>query len=172
MTRRATTPSPDTPPGGVTRYRDRIFDDKRVDPYQAIRKYQEPTVCTACSAIFRRGRWTLGSAPAGARHEVCPACRRIRDKLPAGRLTLEGAYYAGHRDEVLALVRREAENERAEHPLNRLMEIEEHRDCAIVSTTDIHTPPRIGTALLRAYRGELETRYGHDEYSVRVVWRR
>jgi hypothetical protein len=41
-----------------------------------------------------------------------------------------------------------------------------------VTTTDIHTPHRIGNALERAYQGELETHYGHDEYSVRVTWRR
>lgn len=172
MTRRAAIPSPRTPPGGVTRYRDRIFDDKRVDPYQARGKYHEPTICAECGAVFHRGRWIAGSPPNGAHCDRCPACRRIHDKLPAGWVTLEGAFYAEHRDELLRLVRREAEYERREHPLNRIMAIEERPARAIVSTTDIHTPHRIGTALKRAFHGELETRYGHDEYSVRVIWRR
>ena len=40
-----------------------------------------------------------------------------------------------------------------------------------VSTTDIHLPQRIGEALKRAYDGEFDMHYGHDEYRVRV-WRR
>ena len=172
MTRRTTVRTPDTPPGGVARRSQRVFDDQRVDPYQARGKYQEPTVCADCGAVFRRGRWVLGAAPDGAHRDRCPACRRIRDKLPAGSLTLEGAFYAAHREEVLHLVRHEAESERSEHPMNRIMELEEHPDRAVVTTTDIHTPHRIGNALERAYQGELDTRYGDDEYSIRVTWRR
>jgi NMD protein affecting ribosome stability and mRNA decay len=172
MTRRTDIRSPDTPPGGVKRYRDRILDDKRADPYQPRGKYREPTVCSDCQAVFHRGRWGSSAAPEDAHRDRCPACRRIRDKLPAGRVTLEGAFYAEHRDELMRLVRHEAANERAEHPLNRIMGVEEYADRAVVSTTDIHTPHRIGTALERAYQGELDIRYGKDEYSVRVHWQR
>ncbi len=172
MTRRTAVPTPDTPPGGVTRYRDRILDDKRVDPYQPRGKYREPTVCTDCGAVFRRGRWVLGEAPDGAHRDRCPACRRVRDKLPAGWVTLEGPFYAAHREELLQLVRHEAESERAEHPLNRIMGLEEHADRAIITTTDIHTPHRIGNALERSCQGELKIHYAEGEYSVRVNWRR
>ncbi|HTS24206.1 MAG TPA: BCAM0308 family protein, partial [Casimicrobiaceae bacterium] len=135
-------------------------------------KYREPTVCTDCGAVFHRGRWSVASIPDGAHRDRCPACRRVRDKLPAGWITLEGAFYGEHRDELLRLARHEAEKEGAEHPLNRIMSVDERPGKAIVSTTDIHTPRRIGTALRRAYEGELEIRYGDDEYSVRVLWRR
>jgi len=173
MTRRTTVRTPDTAPGaGVGRRSQRVFDDQPGDPYQARGKYQEPAVCTDCGAVFRRGRWAHGEAPGGAHHDRCPACRRIRDKLPAGRLTLEGAFYAEHRDELLRLVRHEAESERSQHPINRIMAIEEQPDRAVVTTTDIHTPHRIGNALERSYQGELDMRYGEDEYSIRVTWRR
>ena len=169
---RMTVRTPDTPPGSVPRYRDRIFDDKREDPYQARGKYHEPTVCTDCGAVFQRGRWAWGDAPEGAPRDRCPACRRIRDKLPAGSVTLEGDFYAEHREELLRLVRNEAEHERGEHPMNRIMDIDERPDGAVVTTTDIHTPHRIGAALSRAYRGQIDMRYGEHEYSVRVSWRR
>ena len=172
MTRRTPPRTPDTPIGGVTRYRDRIFDDLRHDPYQAKGKYAEPTVCETCGAVFRRGRWHWASAPQGAHREHCPACRRIHDKLPAGVVTLSGAFASSHREELLRLVHREAEQERKEHPLNRIMQVSEGPDEVVVTTTDIHTPRRIGTALERAYRGELETRYGEDEYTLNVQGRR
>src|SRR6266508_4227219 len=156
MTRRSSVRTPDTPPGGVPRRTQRILNDQRVDPYQARGKYEEPTVCSDCGAVFHRGRWAHGEAPDGASRNRCPACWRIREKLPAGRVVLEGPFYAAHRDELLRLVRHEADNERSEHPINRIMDIEEEGERAVVTTTDIHTPHRIGTALERAYQGELE----------------
>jgi NMD protein affecting ribosome stability and mRNA decay len=172
MTRRNSVRTPDAPPGSVPRRNQRVLNDERLDPYQARGKYQEPTVCSDCGAVFRRGRWAHGDAPDGANRDRCPACRRIREKLPAGWVVLEGPFYAAHRDELLRLVRHEADNERLEHPINRIMDIEEHSERAVVTTTDIHTPHRIGTALERAYQGELEMRYGDEEYSIRVSWRR
>lgn len=172
MTRRHQTKSPDAPIGGVTRYRDRIFDDLRHDPYQAKRKYAEPTLCETCGAVFHRGRWHWGDAPSGAQRERCPACQRIRDKLPAGVVTMSGKFLVAHRDEILKLVRHEARIEREEHPLNRIMDVHEGPDEIVVTTTDIHTPRRIGAALERAYRGQVETRYGEDEYTLHVHWRR
>jgi hypothetical protein len=41
-----------------------------------------------------------------------------------------------------------------------------------ITTTDIHLPRRIGTALKRAYDGDLDVRFGEDEYAVRVRWHR
>ena len=172
MVRRTTIPTPDTPPGGVTRYRDRIFDDLRHDPYQARAKYKEPAVCSDCKAVLRRGAWRWASAPKDAAAVRCPACRRIHDKLPAGQVILAGEFLKEHRNELVQLVRNEGEHERSEHPLHRIMDIEEHPEGIVVTTTDIHSPRRIGHALESAYQGELELTYGEDEYSVRVHWRR
>jgi hypothetical protein len=103
---------------------------------------------------------------------LCPACQRIRDKLPAGEVTLEGTFVNAHRTELVQLVHNQAKHEREEHPMNRIMDLDEGADRVHVSTTDIHLPQRIGEALKRAYDGELEVHYGHDEYTVRVHWRR
>ena len=168
MRRRA----PTTTAGPAARYRARIFDDKRHDPYQPAGKYTEPTRCRDCGAIYRKGRWQWGEAPEGARVDACPACRRTQDRLAAGTLVLEGAFLAAHRAELLKLIHNEAEHERREHPLHRIMHIDEPGDRVEVSTTDIHLPQRIGEALKRAYDGELGVQYGHDEYTVRVHWQR
>ena len=84
MTRRAAVRAPETPPGGVRRFGDRIYDDKRVDPYQARGKYHEPTTCTDCGAVFRNGRWTWGDAPKdGYRKKIAIATPDMGDGLPA-----------------------------------------------------------------------------------------
>ena len=42
----------------------------------------------------------------------------------------------------------------------------------VITTTDVHLPRRIGEALKDAHQGELDVRFGDNEYSVRVVWHR
>ena len=160
------------PPTGIPRYRDRIFNDQRHDPYQARGKYKEPTVCADCGTLFEKGRWRWASSPPEAHQGLCPACQRTRDDYPAGSVTLEGEFLKAHRDELLHLVRNEADAERSEHPIHRIMRIDEEGEALVVTTTDVHSPRRIAHALESAYRGDLEIRYGEDEYTVRVHWQR
>ena len=166
---------PGSPRGAIgqfSRHGARVLDSERHDPYQVAGKYSEPTQCGSCHAVYHHGRWQWASAPPASHMTLCPACRRLSDKLPAGVVTLEGAFVVAHRTELVQLARHEAEHEGKEHPLNRIMAIDDLPDRVQVSTTDIHLPQRIGEALERAYDGELEVRYGSDDYSVRVTWRR
>src|SRR5437870_1953184 len=125
MSKRTVPPGSNVPLGGNLRYRDRIFENKRLDPYQARGKYKEPTRCGTCGAVFRRGRWQWGVAPDDSALVSCPACQRIRDKLPAGLIALEGSFVAAHKDELVHLIRNEAKAESDEHPMHRIMNIEE-----------------------------------------------
>ena len=110
--------------------------------------------------------------PEQAAEARCPACRRVRDKLPAGTLVLEGPFVDAHQDEIVHLIRNEAERERREHPLHRVMEIAPGPARIQVATTDIHLPQRLGEAVRRAFDGELNVKYGADDYTARVHWRR
>lgn len=168
---RSTTHAPKAPPGQTMRHGRRVLDDTRHDPYQAPRKHAGAAHCTGCGAVYESGRWRWGEAPAGAQDDVCPACRRTKDRLPAGRLVLEGPAIAAAHDEVLALVRHVAQHEREEHPLNRILQIDDRGDRIEISTTDIHLPQRIGEAMKHAHHGALSVRYGSDDYSVRLRWR-
>ena len=158
--------------GHVKRYGRRVLDDPRHDPYEPPGKYREPTRCADCGAVYRRGRWQWRNPPPDATPTVCPACRRVHDDMPAGRLAIAGPYALAHRDEIVALVRHEAEHERAEHPENRVMRIDVHDDHVDVATTDIHLPQRLGQAVKRAHGGNLVIHYGKDEYSVQLRWTR
>jgi hypothetical protein len=172
MTARKTVPTPLTPPGGIARHGTAIYDDPQHDPYATRQKYAEPTVCTDCGAVFRRGRWQWGEAPAAAQPALCPACHRVRDRLPAGTVTLEGPFVVEHRGDLLGLIRNQEKLEKGERPLHRIMAIDDAGDRIVVTTTDIHLPRRIGDALKSAHEGELDIRYGAGEYSVRVRWNR
>lgn len=152
--------------------RDRLIQENRDDPYQARHKPTEPTVCPTCGAVFHEGRWQWLARPAQAHEELCPACRRTQEEMPAGYVSVTGDFFNAHRDELLQLVKNEEAREKGEHPLKRIMKIEDEDGGVQVTTTDIHLARRIGDALHGAYQGELEYHYNENEHLLRVVWTR
>ncbi len=149
---------------------DGIFKERVHDAYKAKAKLPEPTVCSQCGAVFHEGRWQWRQAPANAHQETCPACHRIHDHYPAGFLTMKGEFFKSHRAEIMHLVRNHEKHERAEHPLKRIMEVEEKDGATLVTTTDIHLARGIGEALHHAYQGELEFHYNPEQNLLRVSW--
>jgi hypothetical protein len=140
------------------------------DAYKSKGKLPEPSACPECGAVFLEGRWQWGIAPEHAHMETCPACHRIHDHFPAGFLTLEGPFFLAHREEIMRLVHNEEKREKVEHPLQRIMGIEERDDEVLVTTTDIHLARRIGEAVRHAYQGELQFHYNPGEDLLRVLW--
>jgi hypothetical protein len=165
---------PQAKPHADRRHWGRAQKDGVLDPYKRPQKLHEPTRCPQCGAIYHAGRWQW-SAPAGMgeAHEVlCQACHRINDHYAAGVVTLSGTSVQKHRAEIVRLVRHQAEAERNEHPLNRIIDIEEAADRVVINTTDIHLPRRIGEAVKRAFHGVVTYHYDEDGYFVRVDWHR
>ena len=151
---------------------DGLFQERVHDTYKARRKLPEPTVCPQCGAVFYEGRWQWGKATADAHRETCPACHRTHDHFPAGFLTLQGAFFLAHREEVMHLVHNVEKRERTEHPLKRIMAVEEEDSATLVTTTDIHLARGIGEALHHAYQGDLAFHYNPQEYLLRISWER
>ncbi len=159
------------PPGRAPRG-DRRIQEYEHDTYKTKGKLPEPTACPQCGAVFHKGRWTWDPKPQGAHETLCPACHRIKDHYPKGLLTLKGAFLAQHYDEIHGLVRNEEAKEKAEHPLSRIMKIEQQDDATVISTTDTHLPRRIGETLHHAYEGEFNFHYDQGEEFIRVFWER
>jgi NMD protein affecting ribosome stability and mRNA decay len=154
------------------RHIDRAMQDPIQDPYAAKGKPAGPAICPDCGAVFRRGRWQWGEASESARPHLCAACRRVRERSPAGTVRIQGAFVDAHRGEILRTVRNEEAREKRTHPMQRIMTLREAREAIEVTTTDIHVARRIGEALRSAFRGTLVLRYSPHEYRVRVSWSR
>lgn len=151
---------------------DQLRPEQVHDAYKAKEKLPEPTVCPDCGAVWHGGRWTWGAADPSAHRTRCPACSRIHDRFPAGYVTIEGAFYAQHRDEVLNLVRNCEKAEKAEHPLERIMAIEDEGAATVVTTTSAHIARRIADALHDAWKGTLDLHYNKAQDLFRARWHR
>ncbi len=152
--------------------KDRLMQERGHDVYRSRAKLPEPTRCTECGVVYLKGRWVWAEAPEGAAPAVCPACRRISDRFPAGQIDIRGGFFAEHRDEILNLVHNVENKEKTDHPMERIMAIEELPEGAGITTTGIHLARGIGSALTRAYNGALTVRYLEGENFVKVAWTR
>jgi NMD protein affecting ribosome stability and mRNA decay len=157
---------------GVFRSKEQIPPEPSQDSYKSKDKLPEPTRCPVCGATYHNGRWTWDPAPAGAHETMCPACHRTRDKFPAGYVTLQGEFLIQHRDEILKIVRNCEAKEKSEHPLERIMAIEDAGDGVLVTTTGAHLARDIAGRLHSAYKGTLDFHYGKEENRLRVTWSR
>ena len=152
---------------------DRLIKEKIHDPYMARSKPREPTVCPECKVVFSGGRWQwLDDVPENANQETCPACARIKDRVPAGFLTLKGDFFTQHRDEIMNLVNNKVETENKHHPMKRIMDIEDDGEQTVITFTEMHLPRGVAEAVNSAYKGDLKIDYLKEESMVRINWER
>lgn len=152
--------------------RDRLLKEQVHDPYVNKQKIKEPAACPDCGAVYRKGAWHWEAAPENTQAHSCPACKRVRDRLPAGYLSLRGDYFAGHRDEILNLVDNIATQAKQSHPLKRIMNIETSADETLITLTDTHLTREIGDAINKSQGGNLDVQYGEGSDILRVFWQR
>jgi NMD protein affecting ribosome stability and mRNA decay len=158
--------------GGFRYGREQLMQGKAPDAYRRGAKLPEPARCRDCGAVYRRGRWTWGSAGEAPRPVRCPACARIREQMPAGYVRLSGAYLEANRVDIVHRLRRCEAAESRSHPLQRIMAVAREDGGLMVTTTDSHLARRLGEALVKSFKGATEYRYAREDNLLRVSWRR
>jgi len=150
----------------------KLIKEKIHDPYMARCKPTEPTVCSECGVVFSSGRWQwMENAPDNPKMILCPACQRIHDRVPAGYLTLQGSFYNEHKEEIAKLIQNHADRQEQDHPLKRLMKIEDQKDnSTLVTVTEHHLATSLGKAIESAFQGDLDIQYTDEDTIVRVYW--
>lgn len=151
---------------------DQTAVERRDNPYRGGSKFSEPTLCPICGLVFHSGRWQQEEPPLSATRHLCPACQRVRDKVPAAQLNLIGAFFTQHRKEIMNLIYNTEAKERLEHPLERIMDIDDKNGETFITFTGVHIANRIGAAVEHAYQGNLSTRYVDRESLQRLTWSR
>jgi len=153
--------------------RDRTLRERKHDPYRAERKLPSPSACRDCGVVYNSGRWerpTLGVEVEAT--ELCPSCQRVRERNPAGILTVSGEFLHSHRDEILGLIKNLEARRVTDHPLQRIMNASDDSEGMLVETTDFHLCRALGDALHAAYGGDLSYHYEKEGSLLRVHWSR
>lgn len=152
---------------------DRLVREEVHDTYKIRGKLAEPTRCPQCGAIYHNGRWSWSDdPPAEADEQLCSACHRINDRYPAGEVSLEGDFVGRHKEELIGLARNIEATERNEHPMNRIIDVQEESGRLLITTTDVHLPRRIGKAIHAAWEGDLQIHFDDEGYFASVNWQR
>ena len=159
---------------------------KRVDHeagrHRPSRAMSEPAVCIDCRAVYADRRWTAAeSASSSERHKnwrpeeqiLCPACQQIRSGEPRGFVYLDGDFFVAHHEEIEQLLNNEAERASEDNPLARIIELKRGSGHQLtVSTTTEHLAQRLGHALEKAFGGDTQYDFSHENKLARVNWLR
>jgi hypothetical protein len=155
------------------RRRDKGIKQERHDVYKHKGKLIEGTTCTTCGVAYSKGRWVWKYEGEPSKKITCPACRRIKDRHPAGYIELSGDFFKENQEEIINLVRNVEESHKAEHPMQRIICIRTKRDkSTLVETTGVHLARRIGDSISRAYQGEYSMQYADNYNRIRIQWER
>ena len=158
---------------------------KRVDHdsgrHRPSKAPSEPAVCRECGAIYASRRWYNPDSVTSTKHRfalparetTCPACKQASDGEPQGFLYVDGEFVTTHREEVENLIRNEVERAGEDNPLARIIAFKEgdgHK--LVVTTTTEHLVQRLGQALEKAFGGEVQYDFSHENKLARVNWER
>jgi hypothetical protein len=148
----------------------RIVKPKHHDTYVHRKKSADAFVCDQCGVVSFGGKWRWGAPPLADVHGgLCPACERIRDRYPAGTLTIP-ASLVGDREELIGLIGNIERRESAEHPLERVIRIEESEEGATVTTTGIHLARCLASKLSRRFGRKAKLRYPEEQHLLFASW--
>ncbi len=147
------------------------------DPYAMKSAPAGEAICPKCKAVFKDKRWFLDDELYEELKEIdtvpqiiCPACRKAIDKYAMGYLYLSGEFWETHKDDIMRLINNEVERARGLNPLHQIIDIYEEDGRTVIETTTDQLAQRLGRAIYKAYKGDLEFRWSKGNKLVRVYW--
>ncbi len=141
-------------------------------------------VCPKCYAVFDGKKWN-GAAPIRRQElkrldrTICPACRRVRDKIVFGTVYLDGEVVASRSGEILKMIRREEENKQARDHSSRILDIRHDGRKMTIRTANSPLAIHIAKQCKKAFKGRIEIfkdtpghrpRNKQSEGTVAVKW--
>lgn len=149
------------------------------DPYLEDLKPDEVAICRQCRSVYAGHRWEMESQAHNDLQKakkifetLCPACEKIRDRMPGGVVTLTGSFLHQHEMEIVNLINHENKEAMEINPLERIIDTERSDSGIIVLTTNEKLAQKLGRAIHKAYSGEVEYHFSEDNKLARVNWRR
>jgi predicted Zn-ribbon and HTH transcriptional regulator len=149
--------------------------DREAGRHRGARAMREPAICKECGAVYANRRWQTGDVerPEGSQMTVCPACKQASTGEPRGFVYLDGGFFVEHRSEIENLLVNEGKRVAEDNPLARILDFKETgRHKLTVTTTTEHLAQRLGHALEKAFGGEVQYDFSHENKVARVSWQR
>lgn len=141
----------------------------------------DPASCIECGAIYSNKRWVARPYANDSnkrshwkplKSTTCPACKQIKEGIVGGYFILTGKFLNEHREEINGLITNEERETYRDNPLSRVMARRDEEDRLIVETTTEHLAQRLGHAVKKAYDGEVDYDFSHENKVLRVHWER
>ena len=136
-------------------------------------------ICKDCTAVYHNKKWFLDAKLYEQKKKLkninlvtCPACKKTKENVPNGVVTLKGVFLKEHKQEILNLIHNEDTRSKSYNPLKRIMKINEKKGEIEILTTSAKLAQRIGSILFKAYSGEVEYKKHDNAKFMRVEWRR
>ncbi len=149
------------------------------DPYAITKAPAGEAVCPKCKSVFKDKRWFIDEELAEELLDIesvpkllCPGCRKALEKYAMGYLYISGSFWRSHSEDIMRLINNEVEKARGLNPLHQIINLYEEDETMVIETTTDHLAERLGRALFKAYKGDLEFKWSKGEKLVRVYWRR
>ena len=148
------------------------------NPYREATHHADHTLCAQCGAVVLNQRWVideeqrrLAAASGAARQVTCPACLKTREAVPQGIVTLRGGYWRKHRSDLTPLILHQEETIQ-DNPLEHISGLREEGDNLVIETTSEKHAQKLGRAIHKAHKGEIDYQWGDGHHLVRVYWER
>ena len=159
--------------------RDKVYAEN--DPYMPPKGkgLVGVAICKDCTAVYHNKKWFLDPKLYEQKKKLkdinwvtCPACKKTKENVPGGVLTLKGDFLQQHKQEIMNLIHNEDERSKKYNPLKRVMKINEKGNEVEILTTEGRLAQRMGSILFKAYSGEVEYKKHENAKFLRVEWRR
>lgn len=133
-------------------------------------------LCKKCGAVYYYKSWHHRledyqklSEDKRIKFALCPACQMIKDKMYEGQVILKNVP-PDKKEEILNLVKNVGERAFKRDPLDRIIEIKDKNEEVEILTTENQLAASIGKQIKRAFKGNLEIKWSHQESVTRVIW--
>jgi len=155
--------------------RDKIHAEN--DPYMPKKGLTDFSLCKDCTAVYHNKKWHFDEKLYEEKKSLkdvnwvqCPACKKIKENVPNGVVTLRGEFLKEHKQEIINLINNEDARSKSYNPLKRIMKLDDNGDKIEIFTTSKNLAQRIGTIMHKAYGGEVEYKKDEDPKFTRVEW--
>jgi NMD protein affecting ribosome stability and mRNA decay len=159
--------------------RDKVYSEN--DPYLPPKGkgLAGTAVCKDCKSVYHNKKWFLDEKLYAQKKAlkntllvICPACKKTKENVPNGIVTLKGDFLKQHKEEIMNLIHNEDARSKKFNPLKRIMKINEKKGETEILTTSAKLAQRIGSILFKAYSGEVEYKKHENSKFMRVEWKR